>query len=219
MAARILMKMLWLARLSRPDLYFITGRLATKVTRWTRWEDKVLFRDEEPSLHVYTDADCGSCPFTSKSTSGICVETGSSRFPVFWSSRKQSSVARSAPEAEAIAMSAAMFSEAINIQSFLQHLLGYCCRTTYHQDNETWLTVLATGYSAQLRHCGQVHRVNIASMSEQIDDDLVVATYCPTKEQIANGLTRVIGPCDWPSMLVQLGLKLVPEADKAQHLS
>ena len=25
------MKMLWLARLSRPDLYFITGRLATKL--------------------------------------------------------------------------------------------------------------------------------------------------------------------------------------------
>ena len=110
-AARILMKMLWLARLSRPDLYFITGRLATKVTRWTRWED--LFRaigylngtvdlcltasvshDEEPSFHVYTDAGFGSCPFTSKSTSGIltCVETGSSRFPVFWSSRKQSSI-------------------------------------------------------------------------------------------------------------------------------
>ena len=163
-AARILMKLLWLARLSRPDLYFITGRLATKVTRWTRWEDKVLFRaisylngtvdlcltasvshDEEPSLHVYTDADFGSCPFTTKSTSGIriCVETGSSRFPVFWSSRKQSSVARSTPEAEAIAMSTAMFSEAINIQSFLQHFLGYCCKTTYHQDNETLLTILA----------------------------------------------------------------------------
>ena len=94
--------------MTRP-ICFITGRLANKVTRWTRWEDKVLFRaisylngtvdlcltasvshDEEPSLHVYTDADFGSCPFTSKSTSGIliCVGTGSSRFPVFWSSQK-----------------------------------------------------------------------------------------------------------------------------------
>ena len=73
-------------------------------------------------------------------------------------------------------MSTAMFSEAINIQSFLQYLLGYCCKTTYHQDNETLLTILASGYSAKLRHCGRVHRINIASMSEQIDDDLVIAT-------------------------------------------
>ena len=109
-------------------------------------------------------------------------------------------------------MSTAMFSEAINIQSFLQYLLGYCCKTTYHQDNETLLTILASGYSAKLRHCGRVHRINIASMSEQIDDDLVVATYCPTKKQIANGLTKVINPCEW---LVQLGLKLVPKEDKA----
>ena len=60
-----------------------------------------------------------------------------------------------------------------------------------------------------------MHRVNIASMSEQIDDDLVVATYCPTKEQIANGLIKVINPYEWPTLLVQLGLKLVPNEDKA----
>ena len=108
-----------------------------------------------------------------------------------------------------------LFSEAINIQSFLQYLLGYCCKTTYNQDNETLLTILASGYSAKLWHCGRVHRINIASMSEQIEDDLVVATYCPTKEQIANGLTKVINACEWPTMLVQLGLKLVPKEDKA----
>ena len=60
-----------------------------------------------------------------------------------------------------------------------------------------------------------MHRFNIASMSEQIDADLVVATYCPTKEQIANGLTKVINPCEWPAMLVQLGLKLLPKEVKA----
>ena len=52
-------------------------------------------------------------------------------------------------------------------------------------------------------------------MSEQIDDDFAVATYCPTKEQIANGLAKVINPCEWLAMLVQLGLKLVPKEDRA----
>ena len=155
------------ARLARPDLYYVIGRLATYITRWTRWQDKVLHRamcclhhsldicltapvshNEEPVLSVFTDADFGSCPFSSKSTSGIliAIETGSSRFPIFWSSRKQSSVARSTPEAEAIAMAAAMFSEAINAQTFLQHLLGFNCKTVYHQDNEALLKILAAGY-------------------------------------------------------------------------
>ena len=36
---------------------------------------------------------------------------------MYWNSRKQQSVARSTPEAEAIAMSSAMFSESSNVQS------------------------------------------------------------------------------------------------------
>ena len=78
-------------------------------------------------------------------------------------------------------MSTGMLSEEIRTQSVLQHMLGYCCKTTYHQD-EALLTILARCCSAKLRHCGRVHRINIASMSKQIDDDFVVATYCPEKK-------------------------------------
>ena len=163
-ASKVLMKALWLARLARPDVYFIVTRLASFVTKWTRWHDKVLHRlisylhalpdlcmqasvayDHPPSLHVYTDADFGSCPSTAKSTSGIliAIETGTARFPVYWSSRKQQSVARSTPEAEAIAMRGAMFSEAINTPTLLQHLLGFNVATIYRQDNEAVLRILA----------------------------------------------------------------------------
>ena len=226
-AAKVLMKALWLARLSRPDIYFVVTRLASFVSRWTKWHDKVMHRlisylhahpnlcmqaavayDQQPSLHVYTDADFGSCPFTAKSTSGIliAVETGAARFPVYWSSRKQQSVARSTPEAEAIAMSGAMFSEAINVQTFLQHLLSFNVPTTYHQDNEAVIRILASGYSAKLRHAGRVHRINIAAMSEQLAYENVSAIYCHTHEQIANGFTKAIPPAEWSHMLQQLGM-------------
>ena len=39
-ASRILMRCLWLARLCRADISFAVSRLASRVTRWTAWEDR-----------------------------------------------------------------------------------------------------------------------------------------------------------------------------------
>ena len=84
-ASRILMRMLWLSRLSRPDLAFIITRLASRVTSWTRFEDRQLHRcisyinctkdfvlkgevdhKSDPILEVYTDADFASCQHSCK---------------------------------------------------------------------------------------------------------------------------------------------------------
>ena len=43
-ASRILMPLLWLSRLSRPDLSFITTRLASRVASWTKFEDRQPYR-------------------------------------------------------------------------------------------------------------------------------------------------------------------------------
>ena len=43
-AARILMKCLWLSRLARPDISFAVQRLASRITRWTKWEDRQMLR-------------------------------------------------------------------------------------------------------------------------------------------------------------------------------
>jgi hypothetical protein len=52
-------------------------------------------------LHYCSDADCAGCRLDRKSTFGTCQFLGSSL--VFWSSRKQSSVAQSTTEAEYVA--------------------------------------------------------------------------------------------------------------------
>ena len=129
------MRMLWIARLSRPDLTFITTRLASRVAIWTRFEDRQLLRcisyiscatdfilkgevdmAEGPILDIFTDADFGSCQHTAKSTSGLWVQlsTGSCSFPIFWQANKQGSVARRT-ESELISMAAAMVGEVLNI--------------------------------------------------------------------------------------------------------
>ena len=122
-------------------------------------------------------------------------------------SKRQYSEARSTPEAEAIAMASAMFGEALNIQVLLKHLLGHAVDVVFHQDDETLLEVLVSAYSAKLHHCNRVHRINIASMSEQLAEPHISASYCKREDQIANGFTKMIAPAEWPRTLEQFGLQ------------
>ena len=231
-ASRILMRALWLSRLARPDISFIITRLASKVSRWDRFDDKQLLRcisylhhsshttlkgsvsqrDLGCQIEVFTDADFASCPHSAKSTSGIIItlRTGESHFPVYWLSKKQSSTARSTTEAEMIALATAMFSETENLQAYLEDLLDTEVPVFFQQDNETVLAILKAGYSAKLRHMNRVHRVNVASICERLAEERVKAIYCSTKLQRANGFTKVISPQEWPETLEQLCLSEGP---------
>eukprot|EP00439_Symbiodinium_sp_Y106_P026682 s402_g3.t1 len=114
--------------------------------------------------------------------------------------------ARSTPEAEMISMASALFSEVINLQTFLQSVSKDTVPIIFFQDNETVLAILKSGYSPKLRHLGRVHRVNVASMAEIFEQEDFSATYVNSKDQLANGLTKVIPPAEWPEMLTQLCL-------------
>ena len=226
-ASRILMRLLWLSRLTRPDLSFIVTRLASRVTSWTKFEDRQLHRcvsylnaskefvlkgsvahHGDIRLDVYTDADFAGCINSVKSTSGLWIEIsgGEHTFPLYWQSKRQSSVARSTTEAELIAMANGLFGEVYNLQSFLQQLIGKELEVKFFQDNNAVLQVLEAGYSAKLRHCGRVHKVNVASISEALEDESLTAEHCTTREQKANGFTKIVPPIEWPLTLQQINL-------------
>ena len=226
-ASRILMRLLWLSRLARPDLSFITTRLASRVSAWTKFEDRQLHRCMAylhhssdliltgsvqqgctPRLDVYTDSDFASCLHTAKSTSGlwIAITTGDCSFPIFWQSKRQGSVARSTTEAELIAMAGGLFGEVYNLQAFLEYLTQTGVEVKFWQDNNAVLQVLRAGYSAKLRHCGRVHKVNVASITEALKEENFSAEHCSTMLQRANGFTKVIPPQEWTVTLQQFGL-------------
>ena len=89
-------------------------------------------------MRAFSDTDFASCPWTAKSTSGIVigVQTGEAFFPVFWQSKKQSSVARSTSEAESIALASTMYGEVLHIQEMLGHLFEVSIPVKFEQDNE-----------------------------------------------------------------------------------
>ena len=162
--------------------------------------------NQQPSLHVFTDSDFASCPYTAKSTSGIVyvIRTGECSYPVVWQSKKQGSTARSTTEAELIAFAGALFGETMHLHTLLEVLLEYRILIHFQQDNQATITIVKAGYSAKLRGANRVHRVNLASIHEQLEWDVFDIQYCTSESQIANSLTKVMPPAHWPEALSQL---------------
>ena len=137
-ASSVLMKLLWLARLARPDMLRCTCFLARKVNCWSNEEDLFLSRAvgyliqsadrlltgslnmnaDELFVEAYCDADFAGEVDDMYSTSGgwIQLTDESGRFfPLAWLSKKQTAGGRSAIEVEAVALSYVLFEEEIDL--------------------------------------------------------------------------------------------------------
>jgi hypothetical protein len=134
-ASRILMKILYAARMFRYDLLRAVSALARFVSRWTVLQDKMLHRlvcyihhsldrkmygwigDARADLKVtlFADADFAGDTETTRSTSGVFLAlTGpNSFFPISALSKRQSCVSHSTPEAELVAADLAIRTEGI----------------------------------------------------------------------------------------------------------
>ena len=163
---------------------------------------------ETTELHVYADADLASCVHSARSTSGmmIILESGASRWPIAWASRRQTSVARSTTEAEIISMASAVYSEGLPLLDFLEQLTGRKVTMKLKEDNAATLTILESGFSVKLRHASRTH-LDVASLAETIKAQDVVAEYCSTDCQAADALTKVIQPNAWERLLQLLGVR------------
>ena len=143
----------------------------------------------------------------------IGIRTGKSFFPLFWQSRKQSSVARSTPEAEIIAFTSTLYGETLHIQETLQHLFEDDVQVRLEQDNEAAIKIIQNRYSASLRHCNRVHQVNVASICHLLDNEpCIELRYCKSGQQFANAFTKIIAPIHWNQALKQMCIVLVPSS-------
>ena len=134
-AAKVLMKILYGARMARLDLLRAVCHLARYITRWDSACDRRLHRlvayiywtmdyklvgwvgDGPPQLQpkLYADADFAGCVATQRSTSGayLCIRGPHTLFPIAAGSRRQGCVSKSTPEAEIVSMDGAIRSMGI----------------------------------------------------------------------------------------------------------
>ena len=232
-ACAILMKMLWLGRLARPDIIRAIAGLASKVQKWTRNCDKQLYRlacylnstadytlnafigdrPENLRLRLYCDADFAGDNEDARSTSGgyLVVIGPNSFFPLSWVSKKQTATSRSTTESEIVSLALGVYSEALPMLNLFDLLIGGDgCPWEVCEDNEATIKIVKNGYSAKLRHISRTHKVNVSSLKEVLqgpgEDDWRIQ-YINTKSQAADIFTKALGPQLWGPALDMLGIK------------
>jgi len=240
-ACRILMKLLWLARLSRPDLLKPIGDLASLVVKWSRNCDKQLHRmlcylhgskgtqfvgvvgDEakDLTLRIFADSDFASDRLTARSTTGglIAVCGPNTFYPIHWVSKRQTATSRSSTESEIVSMANLVFGEGLPLHAMLETLLQRTCQLELMEDNEATIKIIKKGYSSKLRSMTRTHRVDISALKEVVDRPEVQLYYVRTKFQAADIFTKCLTPQLWPEGLRMLNLYSNPEEVSQESLS
>lgn len=161
----------------------------------------VLQGQDTLTLQAYSDSNWGACCDSKRSVSGYVLMLGSS--PISWKSKKQPTVARSSSEAEywAIANAAA---EVTWVVRLLQELgLTNLKPVTLHCDN---ISAIQIAKNPILHERTKHIELDCHFTHEKIIDGLLQLTYLPTKNQLADILTKILPSNQFSHLLTKLGI-------------
>ena len=229
-ACKLLMKALWLGRLSRPDIIKPIGDLATCVQKWSRNNDRQAHRlicyidstkhhrlvghvndcPDDLKLSLYVDADFAGEKAHARSTSGgyLVLAGPNTFFPLAWVSKRQTSTSRSTTESEIVSLAHSLYSEGLPALSLWDTLLGRTMQMTVHEDNQATILIARKGFSPKLRHISRTHKVNLSCLAEQFEEGSGVdVQYIDTNLQAADIFTKQLPPAKWDNAIRLLGLR------------
>eukprot|EP00971_Amphidinium_carterae_P336050 6472207-Amphidinium_carterae.2 len=228
-APSLLMKLLYAARMVRPDLQWTITTLARQLTKWTEHSDLQLVhlfmyvnstldlvilmplpvKSEIDScyLELFVDADHAGAEDCEKSTSGLvlCLRTSAGPILLDWSSKLQTATATSSTEAEILALNRGLRVSGYAQKSLWEALLGREMRLVAREDNAAAIRDVESGSSPQLRHVlAKVHRVSLSALHEQWQQGLFEISYVATKDQLADIMTKGLPRVKHEAALAQL---------------
>ena len=187
-AASILMKVLYGARMVRFDLLKAVNYLASRITKWSPECDRRLRRlmcyidstaeseligwvgdaPEDLVLWLFADADFAGCKVTLRSTSGafLALSGPNTFFPLGAHSRKQTCVPHSTPEAELVAADAALRLEGLPAIDLWDVILDRSVVLKFWEDNDAAIKIMLSGRNPTMRHMARTHRVDTMWLHE-----------------------------------------------------
>ena len=144
-----------------------------------------------------------------KSTSGfiLALEGPDSFAIILWGSKTQRAVSRSTTEAEFVALSAALFGEAISLLAVCQRVIDPGPILKCFEDNQAVLAIIAKGYSPKLKHLAMFHRIHVASTCEAFSAEDILIQYNQTSHQKVDVMNKALPVSMWSGVLDLLCVK------------
>ena len=164
----------------------------------------LIFAAGDGRLHGYCDADWAGDPDTRRSTSGYVFRIGDAT--VSWSCQKQKTVAKSSTEAEYVSLSYAT-QEAVWLRRLMESLgFGTQAPTILYEDNNG-----AIELTKNAKHHNRTKHIDISHhfVREKVEEKEIVVTHCPSKEMIADVLTKGIPRVQFQRLRDLLGVGCV----------
>ena len=134
----------------------------------------------EVSLHLFADADFAGCAKTSRSTSGVHLSLlgPNTAWPLAGQSKKQGCVSHSTPEAEVVAADHALRTVGLPALSLWSVILkDPDLVVNFHEDNQTAILAMRSGYSPTMRHIERTHGVCLRWLAERFAEPSHKLTY------------------------------------------
>jgi hypothetical protein len=202
--------LLWIARCSRPDIFFAVGQLASHASNYGEQHIQALkhcvrylkgtkdlrlvLRAGAKSilLRAYADADFAGEP--QENERPMHSLTGSLIFiqgtgPIFWQSKLQDTISRSTAEAEYRA-SSSVAQQVTEYRIFLEEI-GFAQpeSTVIYQDNQACIAMTKSALcSSKSRHIKLDHHY----IRQQVREGEIKLEYCPTTDMIADIFTKAL---------------------------
>jgi hypothetical protein len=75
-----------------------------------------------------------------------------------------------------------------------------------HEDNESTISVVTSGYSAQLRHLAKHHRISLGIVHEMCEQPDINMKHCPTDKQKGDLMTKGLARIKHEAAMRMVGL-------------